>query len=53
MKPLFCRKCHKRVLPPSFLKGNNINVQNAITIKCGDPNCTGHVKYKPTSNKED
>ncbi len=51
MKPLFCNKCHKRVFPPSFLKGDNINVQNAITIKCGDSNCSGSVKYKPTINK--
>jgi hypothetical protein len=47
MKPLFCNKCYKRVIPPKFLMGQNINVQNTITIKCGDPKCSGHAKYKP------
>ena len=51
MKPLFCNRCHKRVIPPNMLKGNNINVQNAITIKCGDPKCKGHAKYKPLNTK--
>jgi hypothetical protein len=55
MKPLFCNKCHKRIIPPKFLMGQNINVQNAMTIKCGDPKCSGHVKYKPEtkSNEKD
>ena len=48
MKPLFCNKCHKRILPPKFLAGQNIKVENAMTIKCSDPKCSGHVKYKPT-----
>jgi hypothetical protein len=48
MKSLFCNKCRKRILPPKFLMGDNINVQNAMTINCGDPKCKGHVKYLPT-----
>jgi hypothetical protein len=47
MKPLFCNKCHKRIMPPKFLLGDNINIQNAMTINCGDPKCKGHVKYMP------
>lgn len=47
MKFLFCNKCHKRIIPPKFLGENNINVQNAITLKCGDPKCNGKTKYKP------
>ena len=47
MKPLFCNKCHKRIVPPKFLNSGNINVNSPITINCGDPKCTGHTKYLP------
>ena len=47
MKFLFCNKCHKRIIPPKFLQNNNINVENGMVIKCGDPKCSGHVKFKP------
>jgi len=30
-----------------MLTGGNVKVENAITLKCGDPNCKGHGKYKP------
>ena len=53
MKFLFCNRCHKRIIPPKFLMGGNINVQNAMTIKCGDPKCSGHVKYKPEVKPND
>lgn len=53
MKPLFCNKCHKKVIPPKFLSGNNINVQNAMTLKCSDQKCSGHVKYKPEKKSND
>ena len=51
MKPLFCNKCHKKIIPPKFLLNQNINVENAITLKCSDPNCKGHVKYMPVKKK--
>lgn len=47
MKLLFCNKCHKRIIPPKFLFQDNIKAENAITIKCGDPKCSGKAKYKP------
>ena len=52
MKALFCKKCHKRVIPPSFMRGDNLKVENAITIKCADPKCTGSAKYKPAKKEE-
>lgn len=52
MKALFCNKCHKRIIPPKFLAGQNIKVEKAMTIKCGDPKCSGHVKYKPNNKEE-
>ena len=33
---LFCPNCHRRISLP--FKGNNINVQSAMKLKCG--NCT-------------
>ena len=48
MKPLFCNKFYKRIIPPKFLMGEIINVQNAMTLNCGDPKCKGHVKYLPS-----
>ncbi len=55
MKPLFCTRCHKRIIPPKFLMGGNVNVKNSITLNCGDSKCKGFVKFKPKQedNKED
>lgn len=44
MKPLFCPKCHKRVIPPKFL--TKANIQGNININCGDNKCKGVVKIK-------
>jgi len=47
MKPVFCNRCRKRITIPKTFMGGNIKVENAIKIKCGDPKCEGHAKYKP------
>lgn len=44
MKPYFCPKCHKKVIPPKFL--NNANIQGNINLKCGDEKCKGVIKIK-------
>ena len=49
MKSIFCPKCRKRIMPPSFLK--NVNIQGNININCGDANCKGVFKIKPKENK--
>lgn len=50
MKPLFCPKCHKRVMPPKFL--SNVNIQGNINLKCGDVKCKGEVKIKNKKSDE-
>lgn len=51
MKPVFCPKCHKQIVLPDWLKQNNVNVENAVTIQCS--NCPkGKIKYKPTKKEQ-
>ena len=53
MKPLFCNRCHKRIMPPSFLSSNkNINITGKITVKCGDAKCKGECVIRPSKEKE-
>jgi hypothetical protein len=47
MKPVFCTRCHKRIIPPKFLLNNTANIQGNIKLKCGDPKCIGEVTIKP------
>lgn len=53
LKFYFCPKCHKRVIPPSFLMTANIKSENGINIKCGDTKCKGQIKIKLKHNQED
>jgi len=48
MKPIFYQKCHKRIMPPSFL--NNVNIQGNINLNCTDSKCKGIAKIKPKEN---
>ena len=48
MKPVFCPKCHKRIIPPKFLINGGANIQGNIKLKCGDPKCKGEAIIKPT-----
>jgi hypothetical protein len=45
MNALFCPRCHKRIEPPAFLKGDKVNILGTIILTCG--NCKiGQVKIK-------
>jgi hypothetical protein len=50
MKFLFCPKCRRRIIPPSFIMKANIKSEGGITLKCGVQKCTGKVKFKLESN---
>lgn len=50
MKPLFCPKCHKRIILPKFL--DKVNIQGNINLKCGDEKCKGIVKIKAKKSDE-
>ena len=47
MKTLFCNKCHKRIVPPTFLKQMEGKIQGKMKINCGDTTYNGwvYVKY--------
>jgi len=53
MKPVFCSKCHKRIIPPKFLINGGANIQGNVKLKCGDPKCTGETVVKPNKKVED
>jgi hypothetical protein len=46
MKPVFCPRCHKRIIPPKFLINGGASIQGNIKIKCSDPKCKGEVIIK-------
>lgn len=53
MKPVFCSKCHKRIMPPKFLQSSMANIQGNIKLKCSDPKCKGETVIKPNKKVED
>ena len=52
MKIIFCNKCHKQIIPPSYLEKMNIQGGGKIKLKCGDPKCSGSVNYKTKKQDE-
>ena len=48
MKPVFCNKCHRRIIPPKSIK--NIKIGGTLKLNCGYPNCKGFKKIKPEQN---
>lgn len=46
MKTLFCNKCHKRIVPPTFFQQMSGKVQGKMKINCGDAKCKGHATIK-------
>ena len=45
MKILFCNKCHKKIIVPKMLLGNNIVSAKPIKVGCSDSNCKGHALF--------
>ena len=45
-KTLFCNKCHKRIVPPTFLKQMEGQIKGKMKINCGDTKCKGHATIK-------
>lgn len=45
-KTLFCNKCHKRIVPPAFLKQMEGQIKGKMKINCGDTKCKGHATIK-------
>lgn len=41
MKPVFCPKCRKRIIPPKMFKNLKMAEGSKIQLNCGDTNCSG------------
>lgn len=46
---LFCNRCHKRIIPPTYLK--NMNIGGKVKLNCGDTKCKGFATIKPNKTE--